>query len=78
MESDARGSRAVRAAVPDGCAIRGRVPKPVMDFFEKRAGMPTAGLLGSDMLLGYRVGLDYAHSTVYFDIGRCTSFRTLT
>lgn len=48
--------------------------KPVMDFFEKRAGMPTTGLLGSDILLGYRVGLDYAHSTVYFDIGKMTRF----
>jgi hypothetical protein len=45
-----------------------------MDFFEKRAGMPTIGLLGSDMLLNYRVGLDYAHSTVYFDIGKMTRF----
>ena len=48
--------------------------KPLMDFFEKRAGMPSIGLLGSDMLLGYRVGLDYAHSTVYFDIGKMTRF----
>ncbi len=48
--------------------------KPTMDFFEKRAGMATLGLLGSDMLLGYRVGLDYAHSTVYFDIGKMTRF----
>jgi hypothetical protein len=48
--------------------------KATMDFFAKRAGMPTMGLLGSDMLLGYRVGLDYAHSTVYFDIGKMTRF----
>jgi hypothetical protein len=48
--------------------------KPVMDFFEKRAGMPTIGFLGSDMLLNYRVGLDYAHSTLYFDIGKMTRF----
>jgi len=38
--------------------------------FENRFGGPTAGLLGSEALLNYRVGLDYAHSTVYFDIGR--------
>jgi hypothetical protein len=38
--------------------------------FEKRAGVPTAGLLGANTLLNYRVGLDYAHSTVYFDVGR--------
>lgn len=49
-------------------------PKDRMDFFEKRAGIPTAGLLGSEPLLNYRVGLDYAHSTVYFDIGRLFNF----
>jgi len=46
------------------------LPKATMDFFEKRAGMPTIGLLSSNVFLNYRVGLDYAHSTVYFDIGR--------
>jgi hypothetical protein len=45
-------------------------PKDRMDFFEKRAGIATAGLLGSNALVNYRVGLDYAHATVYFDIGR--------
>lgn len=49
-------------------------PKAFMDFFAKRAGIPTAGLLGADALLNYRVGLDYAHSTVYFDIGRTFNF----
>ena len=49
-------------------------PKERMEFFNKRAGIPTAGLLGSQALLNYRVGLDYAHSTVYFDIGRTFSF----
>jgi hypothetical protein len=49
-------------------------PKDRMSFFEKRAGIPTAGLLGSQALLNYRVGLDYAHSTVYFDIGRLSNF----
>ena len=48
--------------------------KPVMDFFEKRAGMTTAGLIGSEVLLNYRVGLDYARSTVYFDIERMYNF----
>jgi hypothetical protein len=38
--------------------------------FVKRFPVPTAGLLGSEALLNYRVGLDYVHSTVYFDIGR--------
>ena len=49
-------------------------PKAVMDLLEKRAGIATAGLLGSNMLLNYRVGLDYARSTVYFDIGRMSRF----
>jgi hypothetical protein len=49
-------------------------PKDRQAFFEKRAGTPTAGLLGADVLANYRVGLDYAHSTVYFDIGRLFNF----
>jgi hypothetical protein len=49
-------------------------PKDRMEFFEKRAGVPTAGLIGSNALLNYRVGLDYAHSTVYFEFGRMFSF----
>jgi hypothetical protein len=50
------------------------LPKEWMDFFEKRAGIPTAGLLGTSALLNYRIGLDYAHATVYFDIGRLFNF----
>ena len=50
------------------------LPKTVVDFFEKRAGVPTVGSLGSNVFLSYRVGLDYAHSTVYFDIGRLFKF----
>jgi hypothetical protein len=50
------------------------LPKPAADFFEKRAGVPTQGLIGSNVFLNYRVGLDYAHSTVYFDIGRLFNF----
>lgn len=42
-------------------------PKQIMAWFEKRAGMPTAGLIGANALLNYRVGIDYAHSTVYFE-----------
>jgi hypothetical protein len=49
-------------------------PKDWMTFFEKRAGISTAGLLGADVLANYRVGIDYAHSTVYFDIGRLFNF----
>lgn len=49
-------------------------PKDWMDFFEKRAGIATAGLLSASALMNYRMGLDYAHSTVYFDIGRLFNF----
>ena len=50
------------------------LPKPVLDFFEKRAGMATVGLLGSNVFQNYRVGLDYAHSMVHFEVGRTFSF----
>jgi hypothetical protein len=33
-----------------------------------------AGLLGTEALQNYRVGIDYAHSTVYFDLGRTYMF----
>ena len=44
------------------------------EYFVKRAGVPTAGLLGASALMNYRIGLDYAHSTVYFDIGKTFEF----
>lgn len=50
------------------------LPKATVDFFEKRAGTSTAGLVGSNELLNYRVGLDYAHSAVYFELGRAFNF----
>jgi hypothetical protein len=40
--------------------------KEYLDWFEKRAGVPTVGLMGANALLTYRVGIDYVHSTVYF------------
>jgi hypothetical protein len=43
--------------------------KQVSDWFEKRAGTKTAGLLGANALLPYRVGLDYKHQAAYFEIG---------
>ena len=52
-------------------------PKDRMDYFAKRAGIPTTGLLGSNALLNYRVGLDYGHSTVYFEFGRMFNFPDL-
>jgi len=50
------------------------ISKDRMTFFEKRAGVSTAGLLGANALVNYRVGLDYSHSVVYFDIGRLFNF----
>jgi hypothetical protein len=43
-------------------------------IFDERASINSAGLLNSEALMNYRVGLDYAHSTVYFDIGRTIKF----
>jgi PDZ domain len=48
--------------------------KDVMRWYEKRAGVATIGLLGSEALLNYRIGLDYARSQVYFDIGSTFKF----
>jgi hypothetical protein len=49
-------------------------PEDRMTFFEKRAGVATAGLLGTEAFTNYRIGLDYAHSTAYFEIGRTFNF----
>jgi hypothetical protein len=37
-------------------------------------GSAASGALGSEALLNYRIGLDYAHSAVYFEIGRTFNF----
>ena len=50
-----------------------RLPAGAWPLFEKRAGVATASLLGSNALLNYRVGIDYAHSMAYFEIG--TTFK---
>jgi hypothetical protein len=49
-------------------------PKTMIDYFVKRAGMPTAGLIGANVLQNYRVGLDYAHSMVHFEVARTYTF----
>jgi hypothetical protein len=42
---------------------------------QETAGVPPpSGSLGSEALLNYRIGLDYAHSSVYFEIGRTFNF----
>jgi hypothetical protein len=49
-------------------------PPDASAFLEKRAGIATVGLLGTNALLNYRIGIDYAHKTAYFEIG--TTFKT--
>ncbi len=43
-------------------------------FFEKDAGGAIAGLVGANALMNYRIGLDYAHSMAYFDLGNTFKF----
>jgi hypothetical protein len=43
------------------------LPQTFMSFYRQRAGADTSGLIGGNALLNYRVGIDYAHATVYFD-----------
>ncbi len=44
-----------------------QLPQSFMEFYKKRAGADTSGLVGNNALLGYKVGIDYAHAMVYFD-----------
>jgi hypothetical protein len=41
--------------------------KEYLKWFQNRAGVPTMGLIGGNAFLAYRVGIDYANSTVYFE-----------
>jgi hypothetical protein len=43
------------------------LPQTFMSFYRERAGADSSGLIGGNALLNYRVGIDYAHATVYFD-----------
>jgi hypothetical protein len=42
-------------------------PADRLDYFQKRAGISTAGLMGAASLLNYRLGIDYHHGVVYFE-----------
>lgn len=42
-------------------------PSRYLKWFEDRAGVSTIGLIGASALLDDRVGIDYAHSTVYLE-----------
>jgi len=44
-----------------------------LKLFEHRAGMPTIGLVGGNVLRQYLVGIDYAHSVVYLQRTSVTS-----
>ncbi|HEX3542882.1 MAG TPA: hypothetical protein VHT31_00015, partial [Candidatus Acidoferrum sp.] len=61
----------VAAALPEA-----GLPEVGLPFLEakNRGGISSAGLLGSEALMNYRIGLDYAHSAVYFEIGRTFNF----
>jgi hypothetical protein len=48
-------------------------PDQSLKWFEDRAGLPTIGLIGANALLDRRIGLDYAHSTVYLERTNPTS-----
>jgi S1-C subfamily serine protease len=47
--------------------IAASLPDEFKPGMEKRTGIPTLGLIGADALLNYKVGIDYAHSAVYFE-----------
>lgn len=47
--------------------IAASFPEKYKESEEKRTGLETIGLLGADALLNYKVGIDYAHSTVYLE-----------
>jgi len=48
-------------------AIAVSFPVDRLDYFQKRAGIPTAGLMGAASLLNYKLGIDYGHGIVYFE-----------
>jgi hypothetical protein len=42
--------------------------------FQKRVGTSASGIIGSQALRNHRVGIDYAHALVYFEIGSTFKF----
>jgi hypothetical protein len=42
-------------------------PEGELQWFQKRASVPTMGLVGANALVADRVGIDYAHSTLYLE-----------
>jgi hypothetical protein len=52
----------------------GRYSRDEIEALGKRTGAAPDGVLGTDILMNYRVGIDFAHSLLYFDIGRLFNF----
>jgi hypothetical protein len=48
-------------------------PDEELKWFQNRAGVATMGLIGANALVDDRVGIDYAHSTVYLERTNRTS-----
>jgi hypothetical protein len=42
-------------------------PDDELKWFQNRAGVATMGLIGANALVDFRVGIDYAHSTMYLE-----------
>lgn len=51
-----------------------RLPPQFPQVFRSRGGAHNPGLLGAEALNNYRIGIDYAHAAVYFEIGRTFKF----
>jgi hypothetical protein len=49
-------------------------PEPWKRLFELHEKLSPAGMIGSGALINYRIGLDYKHSTAYFDLGSTFKF----
>ena len=48
-------------------------PDEELKWFQNRAGVVTMGLIGANALVDFRVGIDYAHSTMYLERTNRTS-----
>jgi hypothetical protein len=48
--------------------------RETINVFANRASIAATGWLGASALQNFRVGLDYGHSTVYFEVGRTSTF----
>lgn len=46
-------------------ALAAPFPPEYLDWYQKRAGTASIGAIGADVLINFRAGLDYAHSTIY-------------